>query len=131
MRATYSRAARRSCCNSKHRSKPSSPRRGGDGNWERMSFSIRAASAPLPHELLEAVDILTPNETEAAILAGFAPRPLNPGEAAAIALKLQGMGPRTIIVNPSLAARAAGIFGTRGQPFGTLESRAPEKRRAG
>jgi ribokinase len=57
-----------------------------------------ANAAPLPSELLEAVDILTPNETEAAILAGFPPRPLNAGEAAAIALKLQAMGPRTIIV---------------------------------
>jgi ribokinase len=57
-----------------------------------------APHAPLPQELLAAVDILTPNETEAAILAGFPPRPLNPGEAAAIALKLQAMGPHTVIV---------------------------------
>jgi ribokinase len=57
-----------------------------------------APHRPLPRELLESVDILTPNETEAAILAGLPPRPLNPGEAAAIALKLQSMGPSTVIV---------------------------------
>ncbi|HMF77817.1 MAG TPA: ribokinase [Bryobacteraceae bacterium] len=57
-----------------------------------------APSSPLPRELLEAVDILTPNETEAAILTGSAHKPLSPGEAAAIALKLQALGPPAVIV---------------------------------
>jgi ribokinase len=52
----------------------------------------------LPHELLKAVDILTPNESEAAMLAGLAPRPLTAAETGGIARTLQALGPRTVIV---------------------------------
>jgi len=57
-----------------------------------------APSGPLPEELLTAVDILTPNESEAAILAGLAPGPLTPDEAGVIARKLQSKGTKTVIV---------------------------------
>ena len=57
-----------------------------------------APASPLPDELLKAVDILTPNETEAALLAGLAPRPLTADEAATIARTLQSKGTPTVIV---------------------------------
>lgn len=57
-----------------------------------------APAAALPAELLANVDILTPNETEAAILAGDAPRRLNPEEAFAVARRLRAAGPPTVIV---------------------------------
>jgi ribokinase len=44
------------------------------------------------------VDILTPNETEAAILAGAPPSRLDPGEAVTVARKLQRRGARIVIV---------------------------------
>jgi ribokinase len=52
----------------------------------------------LPEDLLKAVDILTPNESEAAMLAGLAPRPLTEEEAGAIARTLQAKGTPTVIV---------------------------------
>jgi ribokinase len=57
-----------------------------------------APSRGLPEELLAAVDILTPNESEAAMLAGLAPGPLTPDEAGVIARKLQAKGTKTVIV---------------------------------
>jgi ribokinase len=57
-----------------------------------------APAEPLPAELLRSVDILTPNETEAAILAGLAPSRLTPKQAVDVARKLQQMGGRTVIV---------------------------------
>lgn len=57
-----------------------------------------APSGGLPDELLKAVDILTPNESEAAMLAGLAPRPLTPEEAGAIARTLQAKGTGVVIV---------------------------------
>jgi ribokinase len=57
-----------------------------------------APSGALPDELLKAVDILTPNETEAAMLAGLAPRPLTADEAGTIARTLQAKGTPTVIV---------------------------------
>jgi ribokinase len=57
-----------------------------------------APSHPLPAELLQAVDILTPNESEAAMLAGLAPGPLTVEQAGAIARTLQAKGARTVIV---------------------------------
>jgi ribokinase len=52
----------------------------------------------LPDELLKAVDILTPNESEAAMLAGLPPRPLTADEAGGIARTLQATGTPTVIV---------------------------------
>jgi ribokinase len=57
-----------------------------------------APSGGLPDELLKAVDILTPNESEAAILAGLPPKALTPDEAGAIARTLQAKGTPTVIV---------------------------------
>jgi len=53
---------------------------------------------PLPKELLSLVDILTPNETEAAILAGLPPGRLSPSEVQEIARKLQAMGTANVIM---------------------------------
>jgi ribokinase len=57
-----------------------------------------APASPLPAELLREVDIVTPNETEAAILAGLPPGTLHPTQAVAIARKLQAMGAASVIV---------------------------------
>ena len=57
-----------------------------------------APSSALPADLMANVDILTPNETEAAILAGVAPRRLNPQEAFDVARRLSAAGPATVIV---------------------------------
>lgn len=57
-----------------------------------------APPSPLPDELLSLVDILTPNETEAAILAGVKPGRLNTDQAAEIAAQLKMRGPQTVIV---------------------------------
>lgn len=57
-----------------------------------------APSTPLPSELIRSVDIFTPNETEAAILAGMPPGNLEPAQAVAIGRKLLGMGAATAIM---------------------------------
>jgi ribokinase len=57
-----------------------------------------APPQPLPDDLLRSVDILTPNETEAAILAGLKPGRLDAAQAGEIAAKLQSRGAKTVIV---------------------------------
>lgn len=57
-----------------------------------------APALPVPEELFELCDIITPNETEAAILAGLPPSGLNPEEAVTIAHKLQARKAKTVIV---------------------------------
>lgn len=57
-----------------------------------------APARTVPDELFALADIITPNETEAAILAGLAPGPLNPEQALEIARKLQARQARTVIV---------------------------------
>jgi ribokinase len=57
-----------------------------------------APSTPLPTELIKSVDILTPNETEAAILAGMPPGNLEPSQAVGIGRKLLDMGATTAIM---------------------------------
>jgi ribokinase len=52
-----------------------------------------APSGALPRELLQAVDILTPNETEAAIITGVTTR-----DPSAVAEKLKALGPRVLIL---------------------------------
>jgi ribokinase len=57
-----------------------------------------APTQPLPHELLSLIDFLTPNETEAAILAGSEPRRLDATQAAEIAVRLKSRITGTVIV---------------------------------
>lgn len=52
----------------------------------------------LPSELLAAVDWITPNETEACLLAGRPAEDLSPAQAWDIARRLQGLGARGVIV---------------------------------
>ena len=57
-----------------------------------------APSTALPDEFVRLVDVLTPNESEAAILAGMPPGRMNVAQAFEVAKKLQQLGPRTVIV---------------------------------
>lgn len=57
-----------------------------------------APARPLPEELFELSDIITPNETEAAILADMKPGRLDAEQALAIAQKLRERKARTVIV---------------------------------
>ena len=57
-----------------------------------------APAREVPAELFELCDIITPNETEAAILAELPPTSLNPEQAVEIARKLQARGASTVIV---------------------------------
>jgi ribokinase len=57
-----------------------------------------APAQPVPDELFALADIITPNETEAAILAGLPPASLNPDQALAVARKLEARGAKTVIV---------------------------------
>lgn len=57
-----------------------------------------APARSLPEELFELSDIITPNETEAAILADLEPGRLDPDQALTIARKLQNRRARIVIV---------------------------------
>jgi ribokinase len=57
-----------------------------------------APAQRLPSGLLAAVDILTPNESEALLLCGRAPARVSPGDAPELAESLRLLGPRTVIV---------------------------------
>jgi len=57
-----------------------------------------APAQPLSDELFSLVDVLTPNETEAAILADLPPRRLDPVQAADIGRQLRRRGARIVIV---------------------------------
>lgn len=57
-----------------------------------------APAQSVPDELFALADIITPNETEAAILADLPPASLNRDQALAIARKLQARGAKTVIV---------------------------------
>lgn len=63
-----------------------------------------APAVPLPDELLEEVDYLTPNETELAVLTGNPPEGiLDQGRAASLARELLRRGPRKVIVKMGAA----------------------------
>jgi ribokinase len=64
----------------------------------RVVLDPAPAPVALPQELLQAVDIITPNETEAARLASSPATTLSLDEAQLIARKLQSMGPRIVIM---------------------------------
>jgi ribokinase len=57
-----------------------------------------APAQPLPRGLLEQVDILTPNESEACILLGRPVSRVTPAEAPALAADLLKLGPRAVIL---------------------------------
>jgi ribokinase len=57
-----------------------------------------APAHPLPAGLLSAVDILTPNESEALLLCGRPPAPVSLDQARELAESLRRQGPRTVIV---------------------------------
>jgi ribokinase len=57
-----------------------------------------APAQALPAELLERVDILTPNETEALRLLGRAPSRVTPTEAVELAEALRRLGPKTVLL---------------------------------
>ncbi len=56
------------------------------------------APTSLPQELLRSIDILTPNETEAARLVQVPPTHLTTDEARVIAKQLQATGPKAVII---------------------------------
>ena len=57
-----------------------------------------APAQPLPRDLLERVDILTPNESEACILLGRPVSRVTPAEAPALAADLLQLGPKAVIL---------------------------------
>ena len=57
-----------------------------------------APAHPLSRELLELVDILTPNESEALMLLGRPPARVSPADAPELAAALARLGPRTVIL---------------------------------
>lgn len=65
---------------------------------------LNPAPAPpegLPEEVLQLVDVLTPNETEAALLTGWNPHAMSDGDASQVrdaALQLQSGGCRSVVV---------------------------------
>jgi ribokinase len=61
----------------------------------------------LPDEVLKAVDVLTPNETEAGLILGWQPRSLDDGLKAAKELRLRGVG--TAVVK--LGAKGVAVAG--------------------
>src|SRR5579864_733207 len=57
-----------------------------------------APAQPLPETMLQHVDILTPNETEALGLVGRAPARVSPEEAAELAAALRHRGPKSVVI---------------------------------
>ena len=57
-----------------------------------------APAQPLPREIFGAVDILTPNETEACILLGRNPSRVSPADAPALARAVLDLGPRAVVL---------------------------------
>lgn len=57
-----------------------------------------APARSLPREILELVDIATPNENEACMLAGVPPSRLNTAEATALGRTIRDLGVRSVIV---------------------------------
>jgi ribokinase len=57
-----------------------------------------APAQPLPAELLRHVAVLTPNESEARILLGQVPGPVDPADAPALARRLRELGPSVVVL---------------------------------
>ena len=57
-----------------------------------------APARALPKEILQLVDIATPNETEACVLAGLQPKRVSPSDAVALGNKIRELGVRSVVV---------------------------------
>lgn len=57
-----------------------------------------APARPLPPALLQLVDVMTPNETEACILLGRAPERLAPADAPGLAQDVLALGPKSVVL---------------------------------
>jgi ribokinase len=57
-----------------------------------------APARTLSKDILELVDIATPNENEACVLAGVPPQRISPTDAAALGNKIRGLGVRAVVV---------------------------------
>lgn len=57
-----------------------------------------APARVLPNEILQLVDIATPNENEASVLAGVPPGRVNASEAAALGQRIRELGARSVIL---------------------------------
>jgi ribokinase len=57
-----------------------------------------APARALSKDVLELVDIATPNENEACVLAGVPPQRVSPTDAAALANKIRDLGVRSVVV---------------------------------
>ncbi|MGD0132189.1 MAG: ribokinase [Bryobacteraceae bacterium] len=57
-----------------------------------------APARALPREILQLVDIATPNETEACVLAGLQPKRVSPSDAVALGNKIRELGVRSVVV---------------------------------
>jgi ribokinase len=57
-----------------------------------------APACTLPQEILQLIDIATPNETEACLLAGVPPSRLNAADAEALGHKIRELGVRSVVV---------------------------------
>jgi len=71
-----------------------------------------APARVLPPQLLQSVDILTPNETEATVLAGLPPGRILAGEAVEVGRKLLDLGARTVILK--LGEQGCVVVGSTG-----------------
>jgi ribokinase len=75
-----------------------------------------APAQPLPADLMAAVDILTPNESEALMLLGRPPARVSLAEAPELAAALRKLGPRRVVLKlgdqGSFYAGEAGVFHT-------------------
>jgi ribokinase len=63
-----------------------------------ISILDPAPARPLPKEVLQLVDIATPNESEACVLAGVAPSRVTAAEALALGRRIRELGVRAVIV---------------------------------
>jgi ribokinase len=63
-----------------------------------ISILDPAPARALGKDILELVDIATPNENEACVLAGVPPKRVSPGDAAALGNKIRELGVRSVIL---------------------------------
>jgi len=87
-----------------------------------------APARPLPKEILQLVDIATPNENEACVLAGIPPDRLNVADAAAIGQRIRELGVGSVVVTLGdqgcVYCGADRTFVTPGFPVRALDSTA-------